>query len=96
MASTSRNYQAVIDRLRSTGSRERRMRKVVDALWAAFENLGYGIRRTDQGLIVYTDRPEKTLQEAGTLIQHYGDTLLDIRLLRPGIEQFIQALAYHE
>lgn len=67
-----------------------------DLLAQAFENLGYGIRRTDQGLIVYTDRPEKTLQEAGTLIQHYEDTLLDIRLLKPGIEQFIQALAYHE
>ena len=41
MASTSRNYQAVIDQLRSSSSRDQRMRAVVDALWAAFENLGY-------------------------------------------------------
>ena len=41
MASTSRNYQVVIDQLNPTGSRDHRMRKVVDALWAAFENLGF-------------------------------------------------------
>ncbi len=41
MASTSRNYQAVLDQLKPIGARDKRMRAVVDALWVAFENHGY-------------------------------------------------------
>ncbi len=41
MASASRNYQDVIDQMNPTGSRDQRMRKVVDALWSSFNNLGY-------------------------------------------------------
>ena len=41
MASSSRNYQDVIDRMNPTGSRDRSMREVVDRLWTSFHNLGY-------------------------------------------------------
>jgi len=41
MAHTSRNYQALIDQMNPTGSRDQRMRKVVDALWASFHDHGY-------------------------------------------------------
>ena len=41
MASTSRDYQAVVDQLKPIGARDQRMLAVVDALWVAFENHGY-------------------------------------------------------
>ncbi len=41
MASSSRDYQVVIDQLKPIGARDQRMRAVVDALWVAFENHGY-------------------------------------------------------
>ena len=41
MASSSRNYQDVIDRMNPTGSRDQCMRAVVDALWASFHHHGY-------------------------------------------------------
>ncbi len=41
MAPASRDYQAVIDQLKQTGSHDQRMRKVVDALWSSFNTLGY-------------------------------------------------------
>ncbi|MEE9129894.1 MAG: GAF domain-containing protein [Phycisphaerales bacterium] len=41
MASTSRDYQAMVDQLNPIGAHDQRMRAVVDALWVAFENHGY-------------------------------------------------------
>ena len=41
MASLTRNYQAVIDELKPTGSRDQRMHAVVDTLWSSFHDLGY-------------------------------------------------------
>ena len=41
MASVHRNYQSVVDQLNPTGSRDQRMRAVVDALWASFNDHGY-------------------------------------------------------
>ena len=41
MASTSRDYEAVVDRLEPIGARDQRMRAVVDALWDCFGNHGY-------------------------------------------------------
>lgn len=54
MASASREYQSVVDQLNPTGSRDQRMRKVVDTLWASFHNLGYSwvgfyLDKPDQG-----------------------------------------------
>lgn len=41
MASSHRDYQAVVDQLKPIGARDQRMRAVVDALWVAFANHGY-------------------------------------------------------
>ncbi len=41
MASTSRDYQAVVDQLKLIGARDQRMRAVVDVLWDCFGNRGY-------------------------------------------------------
>ena len=53
MASTSRDYQAVVDQLKPIGARDPRMRAVVDALWVAFENHGYS------WVGFYIDRPHE-------------------------------------
>ena len=69
-------------------------KEAYDLLAQAFENLGYPIRLSGKGLIVYTKSPGKTLSEAGTLIDHANDTIVDIRLVKPGIQEFASILTH--
>ena len=63
-----------------------------DLLAQACENFGCAIRQTEMGLIIYTEDPEKTLHEVGSFLSHHEDTILDMQISKPGIDEFLQDL----